>query len=115
MNRFLSVALIALACLFGATVVSAQKTTGTLRGQVLDPSGAVVPDAQVVVTNQETGVKATVTTTSAGTYELPSVLPGLYKIAVEAKGFKGYVRKDIVVQANQDNVADARLELGGRL
>ena len=54
----------------------AQRTTGTLRGQVLDPQDAVVVDAQVTVTNDATGISQVVTTTSAGTYNLPSVLPG---------------------------------------
>jgi outer membrane receptor protein involved in Fe transport len=89
-----------------------QRTTGTLRGQVLDPSGAVVPDAQVTVTNQQTGVTNKVATTSAGTYNLPSLIPGLYKIAVEAKGFKSFVKNDVNVLANQENEANAQLELG---
>jgi carboxypeptidase family protein/TonB-dependent receptor-like protein len=91
---------------------SAQRTTGTLRGQVLDPTGAVVPDAAVTITNQETGVAVKITTTSAGTYAAPSLIPGLYKISVEAKGFKGFQRKDVSISANQDNVADAKLDLG---
>ncbi len=90
----------------------AQGTTGTLRGQVLDPAGAVVPNAEVTVTNQETGIAVKVTTTSAGTYSLPSLIPGLYKISMEAKGFKSFVKKDVSVIANQDNVADAQVELG---
>src|SRR5882724_7127688 len=91
---------------------SAQRTTGTLRGQVLDPTGAVVPDVPVTITNQETGVSIKVTTTSAGTYTVPSLIPGLYKVSVEAKGFKNFVKTEINVLANQDNVADARLDLG---
>src|SRR5437763_8209162 len=101
----------ATALLFSASAF-AQRTTGTLRGQVLDPSGAAVPDAQVTATNQETGVSVKVATTSAGTYSLPTLLPGLYKITVEAKGFKSFVKKDVSVIANQDNVADAQVELG---
>src|SRR5256884_2375131 len=84
----------------------------SLRGQVLDPAGAVVPNAEVTVTNQETGVSVKVTTTSAGTYALPSLIPGVYKISVEARGFKSFVKKDVSVIANQDNVADAQVELG---
>lgn len=112
MRRLISLALLVFTCALAGSVVEAQKTTGTLRGQVLDPSGAAVPEAQVIVTNQETGVTTRVATTSAGTYEFPSLLPGSYRVSVEAKGFKGYVKKDVVVLANQDNVADARIELG---
>ena len=55
--------------------MAAQRITGTLRGQVLDPSGAAVPDAQVTATNQETAVLLKVATTSAGTHSLPTLLP----------------------------------------
>jgi carboxypeptidase family protein/TonB-dependent receptor-like protein len=98
--------------LFFSGSAFAQGTTGTLRGQVLDPAGAVVPNAEVTITNQETGVSVKVTTTSAGTYAQPSLIPGLYRINVEAKGFKSFVKKDVSVIANQDNVADAQVELG---
>jgi hypothetical protein len=91
---------------------AAQRLTGTLSGQILDPSGAAVPDAQVTATNQETGVSVKITTTSAGTYSFPSLIPGLYKVSVEAKGFKNFLKTEISVVANQDNVADARLDLG---
>lgn len=104
--------LVVATALFFSGSTFAQGTTGTLRGQVLDPAGAVVPNAEVTVTNQDTGVSVKVTTTSAGTYALPSLLPGKYKISVEAKGFKTFVKKDVSVIANQDNVADAQVELG---
>src|ERR1700746_137151 len=75
----------------------AQSTTGVLRGQVLDPSGAAVSGCQVTVTNESTGVSQTITTTSAGTYTLPRVLPGSYTVAAESKGFKKYLAKDVPV------------------
>ncbi len=90
----------------------AQRTTGTLRGQVLDPQGAIVGNAKVTVKNQQTGVSQSVMTTSAGTYNLPSMLPGTYTVTVESKGFKASVEKDVKVLTDQDNVADARLEIG---
>lgn len=101
----------AVALIFSVSA-QAQTTTGTLRGQILDPAGAAVPNAEVTVTNEETGVAVKIKTTSAGTYSLPSLIPGLYKVAVEAKGFKNFLRKDVNVIANRDNVADAQLELG---
>jgi len=91
---------------------TAQRLTGTLRGQVFDPTGAAVPNAQVTATNQETGVSVRITTTSAGTYSFPSLIPGLYRVGVEAKGFKNFLATDITVIANQDNVADTHLDLG---
>src|ERR1700730_3661117 len=98
--------LIAITALGVASPVFAQTTTGTLRGQVLDASHAAVPVAQVSVTNQRTSVVVNVTTTSAGTYNIPSTIPGLYTVAVQAKGFRSATKKDVTVVANQDNVAD---------
>jgi len=108
----MTLALVAVFCLLTGPGAFGQRTTGRLRGQILDPSGGAVANAQVTVTNQQTGVTVTITTTSAGTYELPSVLPGLYRVSVEAKGFRSLVKKDLPVLADQDNVADAQLELG---
>src|SRR6266478_2794011 len=108
---FYSALVLGLALVFSMPT-AAQRITGTLRGQVLDPSGAAVPDAQVTATNQETGVSVKVTTTSAGTYSFPSLIPGTYKVEVEAKGFKNFLKTEVGVIANQDNVADARMDLG---
>src|SRR5467141_1149124 len=108
----LLVVLIAVLVLVAPIPAAAQRITGTLRGQVFDPTGAAVPNAQVTATNQETGVSVKITTTSAGTYSFPSLIPGLYKVSVEAKGFKNFLATDITVIANQDNVADTHLDLG---
>jgi hypothetical protein len=99
-------------CLMISIPANAQKTTGTLRGQVLDPTGATVANARVTATNRDTGVSTSTETTSAGTFDFPSVLPGRYTVTVEAAGFKKLVKNDVPVLANQENVADARLELG---
>jgi hypothetical protein len=60
--------------LFTAPTAFSQGTTGSLRGQILDPSGAAVSGASVTVTNQNTGVSLTIQTTSAGTYAVPKLL-----------------------------------------
>src|SRR5438552_15647935 len=104
-------AVLGLALIFSIPA-AAQRLTGTLRGQVFDPTGATVPDAQVTATNQETGVSVKITATSAGTYSFPSLIPGLYKVEVEAKGFKSFVKTDVNVVGNQDKVADAHVDLG---
>src|SRR5216683_5637554 len=106
------VALIAALVLVLPIPAAAQRTTGTLRGQVLDPTGAGVPNARVTAANQDTGVSISIETTSAGTYDFPSVLPGKYTVTVEAAGFTRFVKLGVPVLADLDNVADAKLELG---
>jgi hypothetical protein len=108
----LAMAVVAALVLVLATPTFAQRTTGTLRGQVLDPAGATVAGAKVLATNRETGVSLEATTSSAGTYNFPSVLPGTYTVAVEVAGFKKFVQSGVPVLADQDNVANAKLELG---
>ncbi len=100
--------LLALACLSAL----AQRTTGTLKGQVTDPSGALIAGAMVSATNQDTGVTTSTQTTSAGTYIFPSILPGLYTLNVEQKSFKTSVLKDIRVLANQENGASVTMAMG---
>src|SRR5262249_20581160 len=65
-----------LACLLLAltTVASGQSTTGTLRGQVLDPQGATIPNAKIRITNQDTGVAFNTESSSAGTWNVPSLI-----------------------------------------
>jgi len=112
MRKLMQVLLFAWLCAFGTDAALAQRVTGTLRGQVLDPAGSSVANAQVTATNEDTGVSVTMATTSAGTYTFPSVLPGKYAVTVESSGFKRVVRSGVLVQADQDNVADVRLDLG---
>src|SRR5712692_384349 len=90
----------------------AQYQNGTLRGVVLDQSGAVAPNAKVTATNENTGVEASTTTTSAGVYSFPALLVGSYKLRVEVPGFKAYVRPGIQVLAAQVTDVTANLELG---
>src|SRR2546430_13221596 len=109
---FCDVALVMVLILVFSGPAFSQSTTGRLRGQILDPAGAVIANGRVTATNEETGVSVESTTTSAGTYDFPSVLPGKYRVAVEISGFKKFVKSGVVVLADQDNVADAKLELG---
>jgi len=89
-----------------------QRLDGTLRGTVEDPHGAVVNDAEVTASNQATGVKRTMQTTSSGEYVFPNLQVGTYTVEVKAKGFAVYSRKDVEVLPNQVVTADARLSVG---
>src|SRR5260370_12664730 len=112
MEKAIMVFLVALLLATSAGVAYAQRTTGTLRGQILDPAGAATPNARVTATNKDTGVSISIEATSAGTYDFPSILPGKYTVTVEAAGFKKFVKTDVPVLGEQDNGADAKLELG---
>ena len=73
----------------------AQGLDGTLRGQVKDSTGALVPGAVVTAKNNGTGAVRTVETSSAGTYAFTNLLVGNYNVSAELKGFKKYVRPSI--------------------
>src|SRR5579872_1341840 len=64
------------------------ETTSAIIGQVTDTTGAVVPDATVTITNQETGLKRTAKTDSGGRLNFTQLKPGTYAVRVEAQGFE---------------------------
>ena len=74
--------------LLSGTVVWGQLGTSTIRGTITDSSGATLPGATVTITNLQTNLSRTLTTGPAGTYSFESILPGEYKVEVEAKGFR---------------------------
>jgi outer membrane receptor protein involved in Fe transport len=70
--------------------VSSQVVTATLTGSITDPSGASVPNATVKVTEQSTSVVRSTTTSIDGVYNVPYLNPGIYRVEVDATGFKKY-------------------------
>ena len=76
-----------------------QVTSGTLFGNVKDPSGAIVPGARVTVTNPANGLARVVQSTENGDFVVPNLLPGTYTIAVSAQGFTTLQKTDIVLSA----------------
>ena len=88
------------------------QATTSLHGTVTDPSGAAVAGAKAILTNQDTNLARETTTTSKGAYEFVSVLPGTYKIAVEANGFRTYVQTGLQLLVALPATADVRLALG---
>src|SRR5450755_4171721 len=90
--------LIAILCLLTAGSVWSQDTKGTITGRVTDPSGSLIPGAQVVVTNSAMGTKSDLTTNAEGIYRAPALSPGMYQIEVVSAGFKKALRKDVEVR-----------------
>jgi Carboxypeptidase regulatory-like domain/TonB-dependent Receptor Plug Domain len=97
--------------MFGSAALSAQ-TTGTLVGRVTDPSGAVVPGATVEAENVGTGLVRTGVTDTLGTYLMPGLPLGGYKLTVDLPGFKKIIRTGINLQLGENARVDLELELG---
>jgi hypothetical protein len=97
----------------GASVAYAQNTNATIRGQVLDSTGALVSDAQVVILNKNTGVTVfNGKTDSAGAFVAPQVIPGTYKITVSSPGLKDAVIDNLVATVAQVSSVDVNMQVG---
>src|SRR6267378_4787787 len=89
-----------------------QTTFGTILGTVTDPSGAVMPDVVVTVTNQGENISREVHCDAQGNYQAENLKAGLYTVTVRATGFREVTTKDIVVAARQIVRADVKLVMG---
>lgn len=98
--------------LSGSIFVSAQTSKGILAGVVRDKSGAVIPNATVTVSNQDTGENRTTTTTSLGGYRVEGINPGPYRIRVQIPGFGTAEVKDINVLPSVVTTYDPQLTVG---
>ncbi len=90
----------------------AQKTSGTIRGIVTDPSGAVLANVPVEITNTETGVSRTVTTNAQGEYVAPEVAVGTYKVTVKAPNFKESVSNNVDMHTSSTQTLNIQLQVG---
>jgi hypothetical protein len=98
------------ACL--ATPGLAQTIFGTILGTVTDPSGAVMPDVVVTITNQGENTSREVRSDAQGNYQAENLKAGLYTVTVRATGFREVITKDMVVAARQTVRADVKLVMG---
>ncbi|MBL8230532.1 MAG: TonB-dependent receptor [Bryobacterales bacterium] len=83
-----------------------------ITGRVADPAGAVVANAEVVVTNSGTGNLFPTVTNGQGYYTVRGLIPGTYQVRVSAVGFKPVLRSGVVLQVEQVARLDFALELG---
>ena len=84
---------------FYPVVTHTQNVTGAIQGTVLDASGSAVPNAEITVTNTNTGVARTTTATADGLFSVPSLQPGVYTVEGKAQGFSPVQVKDITVNS----------------
>src|SRR5689334_14309253 len=88
----------ALACI-PALAMAQVGGSGSIRGTVLDSSGAVLPGASVTATNVATGVATTRTATDAGVFVVSPLPPGEYRVTVTLEGFQTFVQEHVIVDA----------------
>jgi len=91
----------------------AQTATGTIRGQVTDPSGAVVPDVSVMATPApgQPGQAKAATVGKDGTYQINGFMPGTYSVSAVAQGFAPFEQTSVEVKAGQVLQLDIKLEI----
>jgi Carboxypeptidase regulatory-like domain len=90
----------------------AQLDTGTISGAIADASGAVVPNAKVILRNELTGAVREVVANAQGFYTFTLIPSGRYSLRVDQQGFKSYQRTDLLLQVNQNLNVPVTLELG---
>jgi hypothetical protein len=91
----------------------AQNTNATIRGQVLDPAGALVPNARVVIVNKDTVMTVYAgQTDSAGAFVAPQVIPGTYKVTVSSSGLKDAVIDNLVATVAQVASVNINMQIG---
>jgi hypothetical protein len=98
-----------LAACFTGLLFSQGTDLGTIRGTVTDPSGGVVPNAKVTITDLATGITREVVTNGEGDYEASALRSGSYKVAVSSPGFAAYEITSITLNAGDVLRADAHL------
>jgi hypothetical protein len=108
-NRMSAIIIVALLTLTG--VASAQETTGTLTGKVVDAQGLAVPGATVTVTGPQ-GSKSFVTD-AEGRFSAPFLRPGSYDVHAELQGFKTVDVKAVAVRFGQTADLSMKMEVGG--
>ncbi|HEX4284832.1 MAG TPA: TonB-dependent receptor [Terracidiphilus sp.] len=116
MNRTLRTALalafFACAGLLTHVPASAQSVYGSIFGTVTDASGAAIPNATITVKDESKGTVVTATANASGDYSVPHLIPDVYDLKVNAKGFKIFETKGISVLADTAPRIDPALEVG---
>src|ERR1700676_5416 len=111
-RHFVMALSIALSAVCLATPGLGQTTFGSILGTITDPSGAVMPDVTVTVSNQGENTSREIMSDAQGNYQAENLKAGLYTVTVRVTGFREVTTKDIVVAARQIVRADVKLAIG---
>jgi hypothetical protein len=109
-NRCLAAVALCAATILLTLVTNAQTVSGTLRGTITDSTGAVVPNATVVVRSTETGLERTVVSSDDGLYNIPFLPVGTYVVEATRGDFNKVIRQNVVINLNETAVLNMRLD-----
>jgi hypothetical protein len=106
--------LFAVIILLSSTTAHSQSAaaTGRLEGTIADPSGAAIPDAELTIRNQNTGIATTVRSTAEGEFVVLYLDPGSYEVSIQKTGFGKLVLRDIAVTVGTRAILHPRLSVG---
>lgn len=93
-------------------ISSAQQTTGAITGTVMDPTGAAVPDATVKAVNVATNLEVSAQTNTNGSYLIPDLPAGRYRLTITKEGFKSETHTEVLVNGARTTTVDTSLQVG---
>ena len=106
--------ILALSLVLGVGQVFTQSTvTGGINGKVIDPQGAVIPNATVTVTNNGTNASQNTTATGDGTFRIANLQPGIYTLEVSSQGFSNFKRENVAVEVGRLTTINASMGVSG--
>src|SRR5215467_4398689 len=108
----LAVLLVLISSLTLASTTVWAQATAQITGTIHDPSGAVLPGVEVKVTQTETGISRSTISNETGTFVLPNLPTGPYKLEAALAGFRTYVQNNIVLQVNSNPTINVTMEIG---
>ncbi len=109
MKKLLNIAVIFFAL---SGMALAQETRGSITGRVIDGGGGIINDAKIEATNLSNGVTVSSLTNESGSYEIPYLLPGQYRVTAGASGFSKRAIENVELRVNDRLKLDFTLEVG---
>ena len=112
MSRKFSLLILSVLALGMVEMSLAQDPRGTILGRVVDPTGAVVPGANVLVTNADTGLAVKSVTNDTGQFSVPFLNPGMYRVSVDKPGFKTYSHQGVQLRVSESVDLPIQMDIG---
>ena len=112
-NKFQTLCALLFAIVFAQLSLRAQSVRGSMAGNIVDPTGAIIAGAKINVVNKSSGVSLDTVSTSAGSYRFPELPLGSYDVSVSASGFGTQVQQGVQVTIGTTTALNITLNPGG--